>query len=284
MEISRHVYDIELNEIFNSLRSKYPNSSQVRITPEMSNLEFIDLQESEVLVTLTKEGIDKGILREKRVFVVSSVSAAFLPLIGWRILTIDPYLIEGLLDYQCAIYSGNYLDQENKFIGLLEFIIYPFVKSNNFLKENIRMEKIMNWLGHNRVFIRVSDQKGLKSKLTTAQLESLHLKLLESYIDKETQLDNFLSAFEEKPLPYIFTPIKWRVGKNALFELLELATDYLNKDGRHYLPNNIRLEIVPELFNDEQNHKIILNKKSGSYSKYIGDIEAMVKACEQAAK
>ncbi len=284
MEISRHVYDIELNEIFNSLRSKYPNSSQVKITLEISNLEFIEMQESSVIETLTKEGRYNGILRGEEVIVVPSESAAFFSLICWRILTIDPYKIEGLLSYQYAIYSGNNLDEENNFFGLLEFNIYPFVKSNNYLKEDIRLEKIMHWLGNNRLIIKVSNNKGLKSKLTTPQLESLRKKLLETYIDKGTEPVDFLSAFEDKPLPHNFTPIKWRVGKNALFELLILTTDYQHEDCKHYLPDNIRKKIVPELFYEKENQKIFLNKKPASHSKYIREIDAIVEACTQAAK
>lgn len=279
MEYKPHIYDIEFFEIFDSLRSKYSNNSQIRITPDMSNSDFIDLQVSQVLAILAEEGINKGILSEKRECVVSSISTAFLPLIGWRILTIDPYLIEGLLDYQYAIYNGNYLDLENNFIGLLEFVVYPFVKSNNYLNEDIRLERIMNWVNSKRTFIRMSDKPGLKSKLNKEQLESLHQCLLGTYINEDTRLENFLAAYEEKPLPYNFKPINWLVPMNALYGFLELTTNYINKDGKHYLPDKIKEEIIPNIFVNNDERGIILNKRPGTHSKYIKQIEECVNAC-----
>jgi hypothetical protein len=283
MEYSRHVYDIELFEIFNSLRSKFVNANQVKITPELSNSAFIDLQESQVYKTLANEGVDIKKLKEEGLFIVLSISAAFLPLMSWRILTIDPYKIEALLDYQSTIYSGNYLDINENFIGFLEFIIYPFVKANNYLNEEIRLSKIMNWLSEHRIFIRVPEQKGLKSNLNKTQLELLHEQLLGTFISKDTPLNSFLAAFSEKPLPHLFNAITWQkgVGKNALSELLELTTNYRNKDGEKFLPKDIKDKIVPALFIDAYGNKIFLNKKPGSHSKYITDIEKYVSNCQK---
>jgi len=73
MEYSRHVYDIELFEIFNSLRSKFVNANQVKITPELSNSAFIDLQESQVYKTLANEGVDIKKLKEEGLFIVLSI-------------------------------------------------------------------------------------------------------------------------------------------------------------------------------------------------------------------
>ena len=278
--MKKHAYDIELFEVFRELKEKYVVGSDVRILKEMDNYDFFVLQENNLLRRISWEGDDVEKIIDSGHYIVSYESSAYLSLLGWKLLVIDPNRIDGFLSYQMTFCTGDYYEEQIDFMKFVEDITYDFVKSSNYHEETIRNEKIMEWVQKNKFLIGISDHKGLKTKLDNAQLKSLHEQLMNTFIDQETQLVHFLSAFEDNPLPYNFVPIIWLVSKHTLSELLERTTDYKNRNGHQYLPDKIRVEIVPELFIDEHNHKITLNKKPTLHSKYIHDIEALVQSIQ----
>ena len=48
---------------------------------------------------------------------------------------------------------GNYYAVKDNFIGLLEFLVYDFVQKRVHPNEQVRLEKIVNWLERNRQFL-----------------------------------------------------------------------------------------------------------------------------------
>ena len=68
-------------------------------------------------------------------------------------MTIDLYKIEPLLSYQSVLFLGNYYAPKDNFLGLIEFLVYDFVKARLLPFEQKRLEKIVNWLERNRVFM-----------------------------------------------------------------------------------------------------------------------------------
>ena len=65
----------------------------------------------------------------------------------------DVYKIEPLLSYQSLLFLGNQYASKDNFIGLLEFLIYDIVKEKVLPDEQIRLEKMVNWLERNRTFL-----------------------------------------------------------------------------------------------------------------------------------
>lgn len=275
-----HIYDIELFEIFDKLKNKYAVENSVRIHSAIDNDEFFTNCKRHSIWNLEDEGVDVESIKKSRQYIVPYDSRAYLLLLGWKLLVMDPMRIDAFLSYQMTLYSGNYGNEQNDFLDLTKDFICDFIKSNNYNNENIRLEKIMNWVQKNKLLIGISDHKVLKTKLDYAQLKSLHEQLMNTFIDQETQLVHFLSAFEDNPLPYNFEPLIWRVGKNALYELLEMITEYYNKNSQHCLPNRIRTEIVPELFTDKKGHKLTLPKKGSAPSKFITELEAIIQSIQ----
>jgi hypothetical protein len=182
--VERHVYDIDVFEIFDNLRDKY--KANVALLPkELKDLCFID--ESEKIFTdfMSKNGIDLTNNIIHRNYILPSSYNNYVEFLVLKILTMDPYKIGPLLSYQSELYLGNYYATKDNFVGLVEFMVYNGVKSRNFLKEDIRLERIVNWVEHNRVFLlqRAYTNKTVSMEPTFANL--LYQKLQAYFFEEQ---------------------------------------------------------------------------------------------------
>jgi len=149
-EFINHAYDIEIFSIFDDLRNKYPNDGTVDINEDIDNSTFFEMQEDSVVKALESEGIDLLQNNENRHYILPSSSDLYFHILGWKILTINPHKIDALLTYQSLIYIGNDIAQKDNFFGLVEFPVFQFVEANNYLNEDIRLEKIADWVNRNQ--------------------------------------------------------------------------------------------------------------------------------------
>jgi len=150
--VVRHVYDIDAFEIIDRLMDKY--KSNIDQVPEhLRDLGFIKLEEELLIEFLNEEGFDISSHQENRNFIVPSYYNLYNTYLGYKLLTIDLYKIEPLLSYQSVLFLGNNYAPKENFLGLIEFLVYDIVKARLLPFEQIRLEKIVNWLERNRVFM-----------------------------------------------------------------------------------------------------------------------------------
>jgi hypothetical protein len=150
--VVRHVYDIDAFEIIDKLKEKY-NSSIEKGKEQLKDLEFISLTEEILIKFLNEEGVDSSEHKKHRNYIMSSHYNLYNTYLGYKLLTIDLYKIEPLLSFQSVLFLGNYYASKNNFLGLVEFLVYDFVKTGVLPSEQIRLEKIVNWLERNREFL-----------------------------------------------------------------------------------------------------------------------------------
>jgi hypothetical protein len=150
--VVRHVYDIDAFEIIDKLTDKYKVYND-QVTENHRDLEFIKLEEDILIEFLNEEGFDTLSHQEHRNFIVPSYYNFYNSYLGYKLLTIDLYKIEPLLSYQSVLFLGNYYAASDNFLGLIEYLVYDFVKARLLPFEQIRLEKIVNWIERNRVFM-----------------------------------------------------------------------------------------------------------------------------------
>ena len=150
--VVRHLYDIDAFEIIDSLKDKY-KSNLDQVPEHQRDLEFIKLDEDLLIEFLKEEGIDFLEHQKHRNFIMPSYYNLYNTYLGYKLLTIDLYKIEPLLSYQSVLFLGNNYAPKENFLGLIEFLVYEFVKARLLPFEKIRLEKIVNWLERNRVFM-----------------------------------------------------------------------------------------------------------------------------------
>jgi hypothetical protein len=150
--VVRHEYDIDAFEIIDQLKEKY-NSNIEQGKEQLKGLESINVNEELLIKFLNEEGVDSSEHKKHRNYIIPSYYNLYNTYLGYKLLTIDLYKIEPLLSYQSVLFLGNYYAVKDNFIGLIEFMVYDFVKAELLPFEQIRLEKIVNWLERNRIFL-----------------------------------------------------------------------------------------------------------------------------------
>ena len=147
----RHVYDIDVFEILDQLRTKLSANIEA-LPPDKRDLKFIDEEEEFFVSFMAKEGIDLTENKKYRNYILPSSNNLYHNFLGWKILSMDAYKIGPLLSYQSVLFLGNDYAPKDNFLGLLEYSTYTFVKGRIFFNEFMRLEKIVDWLERNRIF------------------------------------------------------------------------------------------------------------------------------------
>lgn len=164
--IVRDEYDIDVFYIYDELKRKY--SLPVNIDYATKNNLFEKLtQDERIFIKLSRQYKVKISSRaniKRRNYIIPSSDDRYHSFLGWKILVIDPAKIEALLTHQSKLFTGNYYAARDKFIKLIEFDVYEFVKYRNHFNEDIRLEKIMNWVERNRTNIKEDEKKVITKK------------------------------------------------------------------------------------------------------------------------
>ena len=145
--VERHIYDVDAFEILDRLRDKYLKEEGF-VTEQL-----LLLEEENLLQLLDEEGYNTKEHQKYRNFILPSNFNHYNNFLAYKLLTIDLYKIEPLLSYQSVLFLGNYYAVKDNFIGLLEFLVYDFVQKRVHPNEQVRLEKIVNWLERNRQFL-----------------------------------------------------------------------------------------------------------------------------------
>ena len=228
--IERHVYDVDAFEILDRLRDKYLKEEGF-VTEQM-----LLIEEENLLQLLDEEGYNSMEHQKYRNFILPSNFNQYNNFLAYKLLTIDLYKIEPLLSYQSVLFLGNYYAVKDNFIGLLEFLVYDFVQKRVLPTEQVRLEKIVNWLERNRVFLlsKAYNDLGIDDETIELKIQNETLPPPSRKIKMDPQLANILCKklncfFEgqEKPLynllikNEIISPLVFDGQANQLTELFK---------------------------------------------------------------
>jgi hypothetical protein len=122
----------------------------------------------------------------------------------------DVFKIEPLLSYQSVLFLGNEYASKDNFIGLLEFLIYDIVKEKVLPNEQIRLEKMVNWLERNRTFLnkkayyktpRINDSENKRIVTMDTDFANVFFEKFKVFFKgQETELFDFLINNESTEL------------------------------------------------------------------------------------
>ena len=200
----RHVYDVDAFEILDILKEKYKSNKN-----EIS-VKFLKSEEVNLVKFLINEGFNADEKQKNRNFILPSNYNLYNKFLGYKLLTMDVYKIEPLLSYQSVLFLGNEYASKDNFIGFLEFIIYDIVKDKVLPDEQIRLEKIVNWLERNRTFLNkkayfkpssINDLENERIVTMDADFANVFfIKFRVFFKEQEKQLFNFLINNESTEL------------------------------------------------------------------------------------
>ncbi len=274
--VVRHVYDVDVFQILDELRDKYSGNTKL-LPSHLKDLKFIEEEEETLVDFLTEDGSDLKENRKYRNFVIPSSHNMYGTYLGYKILTIDLYKIEPMLSYQSVLFLGNYYSSKDNFLGYVEFQIYDFVKKRNFLNENARLEKIVNWLERNRMFVLDKAYNKVESNNNLQAGKNTENKSLEfRKISMEPQFANSLYQklepyFSESQHPKLFDLIlKGKCDEQLCFngqtnQLAELFKRLRYNFKIHVNSNKILAKWLTDSFTFK-------NKQGGSEQFNIGTI------------
>ena len=107
------------------------------------------------------------------------------------LIYIDVFKINSFLNYQYETFTANYYaTDKSALIGLIEFITYEQVKKINPSDALQRLEKIMNWVDHER----------LKTSVSPVKFNNKQIRVNEQYVDKITEILNPYFSDHDRPL------------------------------------------------------------------------------------
>jgi hypothetical protein len=192
------------------------------------------------------------------------------------------YITENRLSYWTKWAIEGYLNISE--INSVDFKNFDLSKFHSIKeKENIsslfninnidEIERVLSWISYYfQIYLRnlkfkqtnasqnQSNLKGFDSTLKSNQIDLLYNELINNkYIHQTTKLKNFQAAFCAIPFPYNFEPIKWIVAKYLLRMLLVHISNDTNREGNKCISNKVKINIIPELFKDKYDKKMIIN-------------------------
>lgn len=147
--IKRHEYDIDVFEILDQLRKKV-ELRKINKKRKGQELDFLDAEEFFFVSDMRSKKCDLTKEQKIRHYILPSTSNSYYSYLGMKLLVIDIYRIEAVLTFQAPLFKGNYYAEIDNFLGLVEFIVFNYIKQSIFLDVGLRLEKIMNWVERNR--------------------------------------------------------------------------------------------------------------------------------------
>lgn len=152
--IFTHEYDLDAI-------AAYFRLSELEFTPEniIHKVLYLERIKKEVETFCTNSDLNFSFFFENKIpMIIPSTTPNFELYVGLYLISYDIPKIGAFLSYQKSIYKG-----ENNFVNLVEFLIYRIVKNNSPLDNTVRLEKIMQWVLHERSFEKLIETDSKKS-------------------------------------------------------------------------------------------------------------------------
>lgn len=233
-KVKRHVYDIDAFEIIDRVKDKYKSNGN-QVPKHLRDIEFMKLEEELLINFLNDKGIDTHEHQKHRNYIMPSYFNLYNHYLGYKLLTIDLYKIEPLLSYQSVLFLGNHYASKDNFLGLIEFLVYDFVKARLLPFEQIRLEKIVNWLERNRILLlnkaynedsstdklREKEIKPKAPKFKTVEMEIAFAHTLQEKFKAYIAIEQHRSLFDLFFKGELTVPLTFNGQANQLAELFK---------------------------------------------------------------
>ena len=200
----RHVYDVDAFEILDRMKEKYKSNNNI------ISVKSLKFEEDNLVKFLIEEGFNEVENQKNRNFILPSNYNLYNKFLSYKLLTMDVFKIEPLLSYQSVLFLGNEYASKDNFIGLLEFLIYDIVKEKVLPNEQIRLEKMVNWLERNRTFLnkkayyktpRINDSENKRIVTMDTDFANVFFEKFKVFFKgQETELFDFLINNESTEL------------------------------------------------------------------------------------
>ena len=232
--ISKHEYDVDIVESYFKIKELLENA---KIRKGVSKDDYLKILKYPIEIHCKNMDLPANqILEMKYPIIINSNIHGFESFLGRTLIAFDINKIEALLSYQNAIWKGKGL-----FPSFVEHGVYRFIINNSPFDNTIRLERIMNWVNQNRMFLKPEVSKNDDNKKSKATLDfgiekiqvnnytywpynkddlkKLHDALfLENKIYNHDSFSELFLIYNEFPKK----PIEWRVSPNQLMYLLYL--------------------------------------------------------------
>jgi len=196
--ISRHEYDIDVFEILDNLHERYSKVPENAKAGKDELYNILKIMKKGFIDFMAKEGINITQNTKLSSYILPSSLNIYPQYLAFKILTIDPYKIEPLLSYQRVLFLGNYYAPKDDFLGLVEFMVYDFVKNRNYFNEDIRLEKIINWIEQNRAFILNNQFYEFRTVAIAGEFVYILYRALQIYFPNSQHSELYQLLFKDK--------------------------------------------------------------------------------------
>ena len=271
--ISKHEYDVDIVESYFKIKELLEN---VKIRKGVSKDDYLKAIEDPVEIYCEELDLPvTQILQLKYPIIINSNIHGFESFLGRTLLAFDINKIEAILSYQNAIWKGKGL-----FPSFVEHGVYRFIKNNSPFNNTIRLERIMNWVNQNRIFLKPEVSKNNDNNKSKATLdfgiEKIQVNnytywpysdedltklydtlVLKNMIYKNDSFSELFKIYNEFPKD----PIVWRWSPNQLMYLLYLIFKK-KKDYAGYKVHDIACRIFKNSVDNfrKKNLNTILNQ------------------------
>jgi hypothetical protein len=162
--ISKHEYDVDIVESYFKIKELLEN---VKIRKGVSKDDYLNTIKYQVEIHCNNMDLPvTQILQMKYPIIINSNIHGFESFLGRTLLAFDINKIEAILSYQNAIWKGKGL-----FPSFVEHGVYRFIINNSPFDNSIRLERIMNWVNQNRMFLKPEVSKNDDNKKSKATLD-----------------------------------------------------------------------------------------------------------------
>ncbi|WP_353076526.1 hypothetical protein [Flavobacterium sp.] len=186
------------------MKEKYKSNNNI------ISVKSLKFEEDNLVKFLIEEGFNEVENQKNRNFILPSNYNLYNKFLSYKLLTMDVFKIEPLLSYQSVLFLGNEYASKDNFIGLLEFLIYDIVKEKVLPNEQIRLEKMVNWLERNRTFLnkkayyktpRINDSENKRIVTMDTDFANVFFEKFKVFFKgQETELFDFLINNESTEL------------------------------------------------------------------------------------
>ena len=199
MHYSKHVYDIDLIAILNTISG---SREQIKFYSQDRQKEFFRQTKVavETALDLDETAVDKLLLSNvPKVFYPSSKNSVYQYWLGLQLTVSNPHSIALILDYH-----WDNVKHEKWFLEHLEYKVIKSIVSNSFIDTEFQMEKISAWLRENKKQIRNFENVPtvkIKDEVINEVHETLSI-YIENLIDKNRFLILLKEGKIQEPIPF----------------------------------------------------------------------------------
>lgn len=183
-----HVYDLDLNRALRQIKTEVERKNfEFKKNPTLSGEDYFENMKMFVDVYCNLRDLDSDdLLRAHSPILTKYDDLGYESHLGFCLLAFDVYKIPFFLEYQKGKYAGK-----NKFVNLVEFIVYDYVRENSAFKLEDRLSKIAEWISDEKKK-EVLQQKSPIAKEEVPQTEAARTETKTELINDSITYDEVI--------------------------------------------------------------------------------------------